>query len=90
MSRDANNVLLGGGVRVRVRVRVQRKFKGKIKGTTKPLMVSLDSVLAVVVFELPGHVHFTSQLMRGPATITEYAWMDGSSCLGDSASTFSL
>ena len=36
MSRDAINVLLGGGVRVRVRVRVrvQRKFKGKIKGTT--------------------------------------------------------
>ena len=32
----AINVLLGGGVRVRVRVRVQRKFKGKIKGTTKP------------------------------------------------------
>ena len=27
MSRDAANVLLGGGVRVRVRV--QRKFKGK-------------------------------------------------------------
>jgi hypothetical protein len=36
MSRDANNVLLGGGVRARVRVRVQRKFKGKTKGTAKP------------------------------------------------------
>ena len=43
MSRDAINVLLGGGVRVRVRVRVQRKFKGKIKGTTRPLMAILDS-----------------------------------------------
>jgi hypothetical protein len=32
-----------GEARVRVRVRVQRKFKGKIKGTTKPLMAILDS-----------------------------------------------
>ena len=31
LSRGANNVLLGGGVRVRVRVRVQRTFKGKSK-----------------------------------------------------------
>ena len=43
MSRDAINLLLGGGVRVRVRVRVQNKFKGKIKGTTKPLMAIMDS-----------------------------------------------
>ena len=41
MSSDAINALLGGGVRVRVRV--QRKFKGNIKGTTKPLMAILDS-----------------------------------------------
>ena len=33
------NVLLGGGVRVRVRVKVQRE----IKGTTKPLMAILDN-----------------------------------------------
>ena len=39
MSRDAINVLLGGGVRVRD----QRMFKGNIKGTTKPLMAILDS-----------------------------------------------
>ena len=38
MSRDANSLLLGSGVRVRVRVR-------KIKGPTKPLMASLDSTL---------------------------------------------
>ena len=31
MSRFANSVLLGGGVRVRVRVQVQRTFKGKSK-----------------------------------------------------------
>ena len=41
MSRFAINVLLGGGVRVRIRV--QRKFKENIKGTTKPLMAILDS-----------------------------------------------
>ena len=38
VSRDANSLLLGGGVRVRVRVR-------KLKGPTKPLMASLDSTL---------------------------------------------
>ena len=48
MPRDANNVLLGGGVRVRVRVRFQRKFKGKIKGITKPLMASLDSTQSLL------------------------------------------
>ena len=45
MSRFANNILLGGVVRVRVRVRVQRKFKGEIKGTTKPLMAILQFIL---------------------------------------------
>ena len=39
MSRFASDVLLGEGVRVRVRV--QRKFKGKVKGTTKPLNLDI-------------------------------------------------
>ena len=42
LSRDADNVLLGGGVRVRVRVRVQRKFKGK----SKALLINKSCSLA--------------------------------------------
>ena len=46
MSSFANNVLLGGGVRIRLRIRVlglkNEERSKKIKGTTKPLMAILD------------------------------------------------
>ena len=57
MSRDANNVLLGGGVRVRVSI--QRKFKGKIKGTTKPLMAFLNSIRNFTTDNMHANVHMS-------------------------------
>ena len=44
LSRFADNVLLGGGGRVRVRI--QRKFKG----TTKPLVANLDITRKQVLY----------------------------------------
>ena len=46
MSSFANNVLLEGGVRIRLRIRVlgleNKERSKKIKGTTKPLIAILD------------------------------------------------